>query len=72
MISSNISNSCISESAKQAIASVNLSFSDDMTPSQEQDMINMLMRIDSGETTYDQEEARLLQEWNEINNRKIR
>lgn len=70
MISPTIRNSCISENAKQAIASVNLSFSDDMTPFQERDMINMLMRIESGETTYDQEEARLLHEWNKIKNRK--
>ena len=55
----------ISENAQQAIASVNLSFDQPASLSSQHDLIDTILRIESGETSFDQEEDRLLNEWNE-------
>lgn len=55
----------ISENAQQAIASVNLSFVQPASLSSQRDLIDTILRIESGETSFDQEEDRLLNEWNE-------
>ena len=46
----------VSENAQQAIASVNLSFSNPASSASQNDLINTFMRIESGQTSYDQEE----------------
>lgn len=53
----------ISDSAKQSIASVNLSFSNPASLSSQTDLIDTFERIESGKTSHDQEEARLLAKW---------
>ena len=61
----------ISEHAKQAIRSVGLSYYDEPLSSAElQDLIDIFKRIESGETTYDQEDDRLLSEWREAKARE--
>ena len=68
----NIDNSVrpLSESALQSIASVNLSFSDEVIKSSQADLEATIRRIESGETTYDQEEERLLKEWQDAKARE--
>lgn len=68
----NIDNSVrpLSESALQSIASVNLSFSDEIIKSSQAGLEATIRRIESGETTYDQEEDRLLKEWDKIQSRR--
>lgn len=68
----NIDNSVrpLSESALQSIASVNLSFSDEVIKSSQADLEATIRRIESGETTYDQEEERLLKEWQDAKSRE--
>lgn len=68
----NIDNSVrpLSESALQSIASVNLSFSDEVIKSSQADLEATIRRIESGETTYDQEEERLLKEWQDTKSRE--
>lgn len=63
---SNTSVRPLSKSALQSIASVNLSFSDEVIKSSQADLEATIRRIESGETTYDQEEDRLLEEWHQI------
>ena len=60
----------LSESALQSIASVNLSFSDEVIKSSQADLEATIRRIESGETTYDQEEERLLKEWQDTKSRE--
>ena len=60
----------LSESALQSIASVNLSFSDEVIKSSQADLEATIRRIESGETTYDQEEERLLKEWQDAKSRE--
>lgn len=57
-------------SIRQTIASVNLSYDEPQSPASRQSTVDMFRRIESGETTYDQEEERLLEEWNEIQARR--
>lgn len=59
----------LSESALQAIASVNLSFSDATIKSSQTDLEATFRRIQTGETTYDDEEERLLEQWRELHPR---
>jgi hypothetical protein len=68
----NIDNSVrpLSESALQSIASVNLSFSDEVIKSSQADLEATIRRIESSETTYDQEEERLLKEWQDAKSRE--
>ena len=68
----NIDNSVrpLSESALQSIASVNLSFSDEVIKYSQADLEATIRRIESGETTYDQEEERLLKEWQDTKSRE--
>ena len=56
----------LSKSALQTIASVNLSFSDEVIKSSRAGLEAALRRIESGETSYDQEEDRLLGEWRKL------
>lgn len=56
----------LSKSALQTIASVNLSFSDEVIKSSQAGLEAALRRIESGETSYDQEEDRLLGEWRKL------
>ena len=60
----------LSESALQSIASVNLSFSDEVIKSSQADLEATIRRIESSETTYDQEEERLLKEWQDTKSRE--
>lgn len=60
----------LSESALQSIASVNLSFSDEVIRSSQASLEATIRRIESGETSYDQEEERLLKEWQEAKARE--
>lgn len=55
-----LENANISEGAKWSIESNNLSYDTPLSPAELQDSIDTLMRIESGETTYDQEKERLL------------
>ncbi len=68
----NIDNSIrlLSESALQSIASVNLSFSDEVIRSSQASLEATIRRIESGEASYDQEEERLLKEWQEAKARE--
>lgn len=68
----NIDNSLrpLSDSALQSIASVNLSFSDEVIKSSQADLEATIRRIESSETTYDQEEERLLKEWQDAKSRE--
>lgn len=61
----------LSEAALQSIASVNLSFSDEVIKSSQAHLEATIRRIESGETTYDQEEDRLLEEWQDAKAREI-
>lgn len=56
----------LNNSALQTIASVNLSFSDEVIKSSQAGLEAALRRIESGETSYDQEEDRLLGEWRKL------
>ncbi|MGO3683460.1 MAG: hypothetical protein ACTJGV_01940 [Proteus vulgaris] len=60
----------VSENAQQAIASVNLSFSNPASSASQNDLINTFMRIESGQTSYDQEEDRLLKAWNKAKDKE--
>ena len=60
----------LSESALQSIASVNLSFSDEVIKSSQASLEATIRRIESGKTTYDQEEERLLKEWQDAKARE--
>ena len=60
----------LSESALQSIASVNLSFSDEVIRSSQASLEATIRRIESGEASYDQEEERLLKEWQEAKARE--
>lgn len=60
----------LSESALQSIASVNLSFSDEVIKSSQASLEATIRRIESGKTSYDQEEERLLKEWREAKARR--
>lgn len=68
----NIDNSIkpLSESALQSIASVNLSFNDEVIRSSQASLEATIRRIESGETSYDQEEERLLKEWQDAKARE--
>lgn len=68
----NIDNSVrpLSESALQSIASVNLSFSDEVIKSSQASLEATIRRIESGKTSYDQEEERLLKEWQDAKARE--
>ena len=60
----------LSESALQSIASVNLSFSDEVIKSSQASLEATIRRIESGKTSYDQEEERLLKEWQDTKARE--
>ena len=60
----------LSESALQSIASVNLSFSDEVIKSSQASLEATIRRIESGKTSYDQEEERLLKEWQDTKSRE--
>lgn len=60
----------LSESTLQSIASANLSFSDEVVKSSQADLEATFKRIESGETTHEQEENRLLKEWDKIQSRR--
>ena len=60
----------LSESALQSIASVNLSFSDEVIKSSQASLEATIRRIESGKTSYDQEEERLLKEWQDAKTRE--
>ena len=60
----------LSESALQSIASVNLSFSDEVIKSSQASLEATIRRIESGKTSYDQEEERLLKEWQDAKARE--
>lgn len=60
----------LSESALQSIASVNLSFSDEVIKSSQANLEATIRRIESGKTSYDQEEERLLKEWQDAKARE--
>ena len=60
----------LSESALQSIASVNLSFSDEVIKSSQASPEARTRRIESGKTSYDQEEERLLKEWQDAKARE--
>lgn len=60
----------ISEHAKHAIGCVGLSYDKPLLPAALQDLIDTFKRIESGETTYDQEDDRLLSEWREAKARE--
>lgn len=60
----------ISEHAKQAIGSVGLSYDEPLLSAALQDLIDTFKRIESGETTYYQEDDRLLSEWREAKARE--
>ena len=62
--------SSMSEHVQQTLASVNLSYDEPQSPASRQSTVDMFRRIESGETTHDQEEERLLEEWNEIQVRR--
>jgi hypothetical protein len=62
--------SSMSEHVQQTLASVNLSYDEPLSPAALQDLIDTFKRIESGETTYDQEDERMLKEWNEIQARR--
>jgi hypothetical protein len=66
----NLENADISEHAKQAIGSVGLSYDEPLSPAALQDLVDTFKRIESGETTYDQEDDRLLSEWREAKARE--
>ena len=70
MRASILGNADISEHAKQAIVSVGLSYSEPLSPAALQDLIHTFKRIESGETTYDQEDDRLLSKWREAKARE--
>lgn len=65
-----LGNADISEHAKQAIVSVGLSYSEPLSSAALQDLIHTFKRIESGETTYDQEDDRLLSKWREAKARE--
>ena len=50
-------------SIRQTVASVNLSYDEPQSPASRQATVDMFQRVESGETTYDQEEERLLEGW---------
>ena len=56
----------LSESTLQSITSVNLSFSDEVIKSSQAELEATFRRIESGKTTHNQEEERLLKEWHQI------
>lgn len=60
----------LSESALQSIASVNLSFSDEVIKSSQASLEATIRRIESGKTSYGQEEERLLKEWQDAKARE--
>ena len=60
----------LSESVLQSIASVNLSFSNATIKSSQADLEATFSRIQSGETTYEGEEERLLKRWNELHSKE--
>ena len=60
----------LSDSALQSIASVNLSFSDEVIKSSQASLEATIRRIESGKTSYDQEEERLLKEWQDAKARE--
>lgn len=53
----------ISDNARQSIVSVNLSFSNPASSSSQADLIDIFQRIEAGNTSHEQEEARLLDKW---------
>lgn len=65
-----LKNAGISDNAKQAIASVSLSYDELLSPAALQELVDTFKRIESGETTYDQEDDRLLSEWREAKARE--
>ena len=67
----NLENADISEHAKQAIGSVDLSYDEPLSPDALQDLVDTFKRIESGRTTYDQEDDRLLGEWGEAKAREV-
>ncbi|MGP4965401.1 hypothetical protein [Psychrobacter celer] len=60
----------LSESALQSMASVNLSFSDEVIRSSQASLEATIRRIELGETSYDREEERLLKEWQDAKARE--
>ena len=66
-----LENADISEHAKQSIASVSLSYAEPLSPVALQDLVDTFKRIESGRTTYDQEDDRLLGEWGEAKAREV-
>ena len=65
-----LKNAGISDNAKQAIASVSLSYAEPLSPAALQELVDTFKRMESGETTYDQEDDRLLSEWREAKARE--
>ena len=60
----------LSKAALQSIASVNLSFSNEVIKSSQANLEATIRRIESEETTYDQEEDRLLKKWQDAKARE--
>ena len=61
----------LSDAALRSIASVSLSFNDEVIKSSQADLEATIRRIELGEATYDQEEDRLLKEWQDAKSREI-
>ena len=66
-----LENADISEHAKHSIAPVGLSYDEPLSSAALQDLVDTFKRIESGETTYDQEDDRLLGEWGEAKAREV-
>lgn len=62
--------SSMSEHIQQTLVSVNLSYDEPQSPASRQATVDMFRRVESGETSYDQEEERLLKEWREAKARR--
>ncbi len=52
------------KNAQWAMACTALEFSDDVVQATNHSLIETFKRIETGQTTYDEEEARLLKQWN--------
>lgn len=61
-----IANAPIRETAKQAMYSTALEFSEDVVKATDPLLIEIFGRIERGESTHEQEEAILMKQWNEM------
>lgn len=52
------------KNAQWAMACTALEFSDDVVQATNHSLIETFKRIEAGQTTYDEEEAKLLKQWN--------